>query len=1270
MKNVFKFLSSKLIVVVLMFSMTGAKAAELNLADEPLFLGISTDPNVFFQMDDSGSMDWEVMTKPYYLACQYDRDAAGNSGNSDCNDSQHTDGLWSVYSGNNDRRGRAIWSNFAYIYKESDNAYDTNCTGWISDVQSCGIDDAFSYDWRGGSSDFNVIYFDPKASYSAWAGTGLQPASFASARSNPQPEIAAVASQVESDLQVARPAQSAKSETDGYDDTRDLSGFVYYVWVDSHGIDTTLASYPRRGSNINRKAFEDGDGVVDYWDNYYKYTVNESSVDWQEIKWDQDGGTGSITENVVTSGSFSGAATDPNTTVVPARTVAEIQQNIANWYSYARRRSFVVKGAVGAVVSSSPSFRFGQTLINDSSTLFDEVPPSTVTKYSGYNQVLLNDLYSHQWRQRGTPLRKGLDKAGSYFSGNLNAEYSIDVADPIIQSCQQNFTVLFTDGYWNDDPPSWSGGDHLQTVDEVDTLILDKDGDGLSITVADVARFYYSNDLSDLTDNVVPNIADPAEYQHMVTFPVAFGVSGSLVDSDGDGWPNPVLDVNDTWGNSPFGNDQGKIDDLWHAAFNSAGEYVSAQTPQEVVSSLTSALSEISSRDAASASVATSTGQISAATAVYQAQFNSGDWSGRLYSFALNDDDSVDVENPNWQAGTLLDAQDFDSQRTVITNNGSRGVKFRFPSSYLSPTVSEISSGQLPALLADSPNDLTTADTSEITENQEYGEAFVNYLRGDRSNEGVSNGEFRPRSSVLGDIVDSDPKYVSKPNFYYPDSLETASYAAFRSTYLNRTPVVYVGSNGGMLHGFNAENGQELFSYVPSAVFKNLHVLTNPAYSHKFFVNGAPTIVDAFYSGSWHTVLAGALGRGGQSIFALDVTNPAQFDESNADSLFLWEFDDSDDADLGYTFSEPSIAKMEDGRWVAIFGNGYNNTEADGNASTTGHAVLYIVDVGTGALIKKIDTGIGSIATPNGLATPALVDVNNDYIVDYVYAGDLYGNMWKFDVTSSNPVSWDVAWVNGADKKPLFTTASGQSITTRPSVGLHQEGDGVMVYFGTGKYIEKSDNNSVSEPDQSFYGIWDKHESSASGLPVLPSELLLQTIDHEFSATFSGNAFRLRITSDNAPDWSSHEGWKIDLVNRNLSPVDNNGERQVSDAILRNGRIIFPTNLPSDTPCTPGGTSWLMELDAADGSRLDEAPFDLNNDGIFSELDYTYSADGIPDVPTSGVQSQEGIITTPGILRDVNREVKYLSGSTGVITNFSESTGAENVGRQSWRELE
>jgi len=1230
---------------------SAAQATQLNLADEPLFLGISVDPNVFFELDDSGSMDWEVLTVPYYRACQYDRDAPINPGSHNCATSKISSGNWETTRGYYDR-GTLKWlfRSFYYIYNSSDNVYGTGCNrnSYNYSLESCGTK-VVELDWRGLAADFNVIYYNPRSSYKPWAGTGLLNAKFSEARSNPQPAIPAISAQAQTSVLDAVPAQGARSETDGYSLKRDLTGFVYHVWIDSHGFSD---SYPKRGSNINRK--DGANGLVDLWDNYYVYTVNATEVSWKKMGWEIES-DGSLKPKKLDEGSFSGSATDPN--ITPARTVAEIQQNIANWYSFSRKRSYVTKGAVGAVVTASPTFRFGQTLLNRDDLVFNSVPPASVSRYNGYNTSLLNDLYSYKWRSNGTPLRKGLDTAGRYYDGVLSGK-----VDPIIESCQQNFTVLFTDGYWNGHEP-WTSG------------LGDNDGDGINKTVADVAKFYYDNDLSPLRNEVVPSTADPATYQHMVTFPVAFGVKGSIIDSDGDGWPDPSLDVSDKWGLDPFSYNLGKIDDLWHAAYNSKGEFVAAQTPDDVVNSLVSALGEISSRDASASAVATSTGQISSTTAIFQAQFNNGDWSGKLYSLPILPDFSVDIAHPNWEAGEVLNTLDYDTGRAIITHNGTQGVPFRMPVNYKSPTATELSSAQVAQLMNRAPYALSTADSTETAANQSYGQSLIDYLRGDRSKEGVSAVDFRQRSTLLGDIVDSNPQYVREPRFFYPDSLESVPYSNFKTAKASRPKMVYVGANDGMLHGFDASTGRERLAYVPNLVFDKLSGLTEVNFKHKFLVNGAPTVVDAFYSNGWHSVLVGTLGHGGQGVYSLDVSSPGSFSETSAGQVSQWEFSDHDDADMGYSIGQASIAKMANGKWAAVFGNGYNNTEADGHASTTGHAVLYIVDLANGNIIKKIDTGVGSATTPNGLASPTLVDLNNDYVVDYIYAGDLQGNLWKFDVTDTNAGDWGSAWAN----KPLFKAASGQAITTRPSVGYHPERGGQLVYFGTGKYLEPSDNSVISEPTQSFYAIWDKNESSSTNIPVAASNLLAQEILAEFSQDFNSKSYNIRLTSKYEVNWSNHDGWKLDLVNKNATTVNNNGERQVTDSLLHNGRIIFTTAIPSDSPCSPGGKSWLMELDAGTGARLVDSPFDLDDDGEFGKSDRTYNSPTpinhtksnlITNVPPSGIQGEPGLMQKPSVIIGKGTEGKYMPTSKGSIVVVKENPGPGTEGRQSWRELD
>jgi Neisseria PilC beta-propeller domain len=238
-----------------------------------------------------------------------------------------------------------------------------------------------------------------------------------------------------------------------------------------------------------------------------------------------------------------------------------------------------------------------------------------------------------------------------------------------------------------------------------------------------------------------------------------------------------------------------------------------------------------------------------------------------------------------------------------------------------------------------------------------YGPQRVQWLRGNSANEvgtcGSCTPSFRSRpTSKLADIIHSAPTYVAAPGFGYPDSMEGSPYSAFATANVSRAAMIYVGANDGMLHGFSATTGREVLAYVPTSVYKNLSALTTASLSatpgeataHHYQVDGSPTVADVYYSGAWHTLLVGGLGAGGQGIYALDVTDPSNFSEANASSIVRWEFSDADDADMGYTFAQPLLVKTNNGRWSVIVGNGYNNSEDDGQVSSSGHAVLFVLD--------------------------------------------------------------------------------------------------------------------------------------------------------------------------------------------------------------------------------------------------------------------------------------------------------------------------------------
>jgi type IV pilus assembly protein PilY1 len=696
--------------------------------------------------------------------------------------------------------------------------------------------------------------------------------------------------------------------------------------------------------------------------------------------------------------------------------------------------------------------------------------------------------------------------------------------------------------------------------------------------------------------------------------------------------------------------------------------YFFVTNPSMLETQLSNAFNAILAHAGSASSASVNSGSISSNTRVFQAKFDTAAWSGQLLAFAIATDGTIGSA-PAWDASQKLPVP---GSRNIITTNASgTGIAF---------TWASLSTAQQ-ALLQQT-------DSATVAQDR------LNYLRGTRTKEISQGGAFRNRDTPLGDIVNSAPVYMAKPPFRYSDSLESVSYSSFRTAQVGRRPMVYVGANDGMLHAFDASTnsslpdptgaGVERFAFIPSAVFPNLYQLANPNYTHLYYDDGTPTVVDAFFGGAWHTVLASGLNKGGREVYALDVTNPDLITETNAANLVLWEFTSANDADLGYTFSRPAIVKMHNGKWAAVFGNGYNSTG-------TGHAYLYVLDISNGTVLAKIDTKVGSTGSAglaNGLATPAAIDLDSDGVIDYVYAGDLQGNMWKFDVRDPAAANWKVAYTNSGNPAALFTatdaaspTPNPQPITERPQVGYGPGGAGLVVLFGTGKFIEASDRtvdtSAAGKRVQSFYGIFDANTGSNTDVVSGRSALQVQTITAEQAVTISvldsgGNpvneTVNVRVTSTNTVNISTQHGWYIDLV----SPVNGyEGEKQISDPILRNGKIIFTTTIADKDPCAYGGRSWLMEMDSLTGAQLQYSPFDLNNDKNFNDTDFVQvTVNGVTmKVPVSGIQSNDGLLTKPGIVSSTNSEYAITPDTSGNLEEHRQNPGPGALGRQSWRQL-
>ena len=509
-------------------------------------------------------------------------------------------------------------------------------------------------------------------------------------------------------------------------------------------------------------------------------------------------------------------------------------------------------------------------------------------------------------------------------------------------------------------------------------------------------------------------------------------------------------------------------------------------------------------------------------TQAYFAYYNPSGWTGRVTASGLGFDSFGNViiaATPNWDASCTLTGvaagktcrttgaagpipAEAPASRVILSWNGSAGIPFEWGNLTSSP-----GGGQQAAI-----------DAGDAAP---YGANRLNYLRGDRSNEINTSGVglYRSRSSVLGDIIDSSPTWVGPPVAPYTatwgDRLNPAAtvpeagssaqtYTQYVAAAQTRMNVVYVGGNDGLLHGFRSgsydpngnfvatgNDGLEVLAYMPGAVVQTIHSATanvdysSAQYGHNFYVDATPGAGDLFYGNAWHSWVVGGLGAGGSAIFALDVTNPttSTFTEANAASLVIGEWTSASIAcanvascgsSLGNTYGTPQIRRLHDGKWAVIFGNGFGSTSGD-----AGIFVMTIDPTTHAQTIYYLSTH--TAGSGNGIAFASPVDLDGDHITDYVYAGDLQGNLWRFDLTSSSETNWALT------PGPLFKTPAGQPITTgivaasgAPSSGMQQY---LMLLFGTGQKTPFTNTNpaSYATGTQALYGVWDWNLSVSDG---------------------------------------------------------------------------------------------------------------------------------------------------------------------------------------------
>lgn len=851
---------------------------------------------------------------------------------------------------------------------------------------------------------------------------------------------------------------------------------------------------------------------------------------------------------------------------------------------------------------------------------------------------------------------------------------------------------------------------------------------------------------------------NPATWPHMVTYTIGFSqqavewerTKNIVAPSDKVpfGYDKGFADLVTGWYTWPNVNTSHTGDtvsdralDLWHAAINGRGRFYAVTEADDLARAFSEIIGKINEEsaplpDSIAAGGSTSGYNVSQNNAgIFASVYSPKEaWSGYIsatraiepeeYSCPTDDDpEKKCIRFPDvvagWEGKTTanrLDELPSVDNRLVLSwsDDTSKGIPFK----WTNDAEIAYSTTQKKALLGLGATDtITAADKTK-------GMNIVNYIRGDRTLEGATPDKpMRERASRQGDIVNSGIWYTGKPDGNY-----AMGYSAFVKAQQNRTPMLYVGGNDGMLHGFSAEDGRELLAYVPRGVVSGLKELADKDYEHRYYVDGSPMTGDIKDGSVWKTLLVGTLGAGGKGYFLLDVTDPGEFSTAAPGNLVVLdrtlgnnEASASDeDKDIGNITAHPTrnptnlqeatqITRLNNERWAVIMGNGYNS------ANQRPVLLLQYLD-GDKALVRVQATtdnpGTGN-ASDNGLASPALVDLDGDGKTDVVYAGDNLGNLWKFDLTSKEPSQWKVAFGNN---QPLFTARGPVTLTSntrnqvqpitappivRPNDRLMTVGEGanaktvavggMMVAFGTGRNLTENDRRTdITQNVQTLYSVLDNTRyrmnadntslevhpgtgdcaSAPANCVPTPAPVGTMAIDGKplakqaITAVDSDGYGTVNATQELKKEtWNDYKGWYLDL------PFA--GERLLKPMQFFDGSNILAvyTESPSGTKssesdninesCVPikvdtsAGTMFRTLVNIMDGKKPSVQLVDYNNDGLYNASDD--SVNRAPVNPGSPL-----LITKPNNIVD-------LTGGGGERDTLARMP--EQSTRPSWRQL-
>lgn len=1190
-------------------------AAPGTLASSPIFLSAGAKPNIMLAIDDSVSMDFELLMPSSDGALWWytgDKRFVGR----DSND-QVAAGIINV---NKNGTADNNWKKFTYLFP---NGYSSSYNGQrlradgTNDHFALPPVDAYAY---GRSSDYNKSYYNPNTRYTPWPSQGGYSFFNATATSAGYDPIQATAGTL--DL------------TSDFDNTH--SNWAQAQW--------RFKFYPGMLDENNNPTVFESSRALSYFPATYYLTAGSTDT------------SGYISvATCATCLAPDGSLLDKYE-IKPANYASAAQyqqaiQNFANWFTYYRKRHIAIRGSLGNAFRDMRASKIGSYTSNNRVTVVMRDMDNAADK-----ETLLQSIYNSAATDLSDSRnRHALHHAGGQLGRSTNS--------PIQYMCERNVAVLATDGYSDDSTPK-----------AVDSNYDRNQGspyeDGYRGTLADIAYRYNQHIGSSPYGQVTPPAAcngaspDPSldcnTVLHMNTYAVSLGASGDTILGRTHTSIADAYTTTPSWTDPTTDGHPHQLDDLYHAAVNGRGDIFQTSNPASLSSQLQSRLNEVAAHQGSAAAIAFSSYSTRGDSLAFISRFNSAAWSGDLIAQKVNRNGSLAAQL--WSAAQKLDSRSSSSPRSIISFNPQTGNGIPFDWNHLS---------------SEQQNDLRTDSRGNIEAMDGNALERLQFIKGKRGCEQGSSDscstsrKLRDRSSRLGDIVHSSAVYVGPPNQNWPQRApfpEISKYSAFKQDYINREAMVYVGANDGMLHGFSSATGDERFAYIPASLFKSatttsgLHYLTQPNYRHRYYVDAPVAVSDAYFNSRWNTVLVGGLRGGGKGLYALNITDPNLLGSAPIGaSQVMWEFSHPD---LGHSYGQPIIAPVGNSsgiEWYVIISNGYND---DTGGPNDGEAQLFMIKLRGPGSDKRWDlgqdyfvlnTGTQTLGTDskNGLSPAQVVDYNGDKIADRVYAGDLFGNLWAFDIRGSA-----TSWSNKSPLK-LFTSVNDEPITAPPAVSFNPNmpfnadtSPNLMVMFGSGRYLVYSDRSTTKR--QYLYGIWDNGDSAEVSLSQLVEQGPFEAISTASGTYRVMSAPRAVRYADPV---SPARGWYIGL--------NESGERVIDAGLVSAGSVYFVSMTPSTDVCTIGGSGWLLALDIASGGRTLMSVLDVDHDLYVNSAD-RLTASG-SDVVVSGSKIEGGLPS--GISKLGSALHTADSNANTQSINIGNGQAESNLIRQSWRRV-